>query len=77
MRPNCCKRHTSWAPSVVVAVGAASLAPAVGRRRRRRRRHRGIDDYPVPAITVDSATDLSVVGHAWLMSPPTSHTPVL
>ena len=30
-----------------------------------------VDDYPVPAITVDTATDVSVVSHAWLMSHPT------
>ena len=30
-----------------------------------------LDDYPVPTITVDTATDVSVVSHAWLMSHPT------
>ena len=29
-----------------------------------------VEDYPVPAITVDTATDVSVVSHAWLMSHP-------
>ena len=27
-----------------------------------------VEDYPVPAITVDTATDMSVVSQAWLMS---------
>ena len=27
-----------------------------------------VEDYPVPAITVDTATDVSVVSHPWLMS---------
>ena len=30
-----------------------------------------VEDYPVPAITVDTATDVSVVSQAWLMSHPT------
>ena len=30
-----------------------------------------VEDYPVPAVTVDTATDVSVVSHAWLMSHPT------
>ena len=30
-----------------------------------------VENYPVPAITVDTATDVSVVSHAWLMSHPT------
>ena len=30
-----------------------------------------VEDYPVPAITVDAATDVSVVYHAWLTSHPT------
>ena len=30
-----------------------------------------VEDYPVPAITVDAATDVAVVSHAWLMSHPT------
>ena len=30
-----------------------------------------VEDYPVPAITVDTATGVSVVSHAWLMSHPT------
>ena len=30
-----------------------------------------VEDYPVPAITVDTATDMCVVSHAWLMSHPT------
>ena len=30
-----------------------------------------VEDYPVPAITVDTATDVPVVSHAWLMSHPT------
>jgi len=30
-----------------------------------------VDNYPVPAITVDTATDISVVSQAWLMSHPT------
>ena len=30
-----------------------------------------VEDYPVPAITIDTATDVSVVSHAWLMSHPT------
>ena len=31
---------------------------------------RQVEDYPVPAITVDTATDVSVVSHAWLTSHP-------
>ena len=30
-----------------------------------------VEDYPVPAITVDTATDVSAVSHALLMSHPT------
>ena len=30
-----------------------------------------VEDYPVPAITVDTVTDVFVVSHAWLMSHPT------
>ena len=30
-----------------------------------------VEDYPVPVSTVDTATDVSVVSHAWLMSHPT------
>ena len=30
-----------------------------------------VEDYPVPAITIDTATDVSVLSHAWLMSHPT------
>ena len=30
-----------------------------------------VEDYPMPAITVDTATDASVVSHAWLKSHPT------
>ena len=30
-----------------------------------------VEDYPVPASTVDTATDVSVVSHAWLLSHPT------
>ena len=30
-----------------------------------------VEDYPGPAITVDTATDVSVVSHTWLISQPT------
>ena len=30
-----------------------------------------VDNHPVPAIAVDTATDISVVSQAWLMSHPT------
>ena len=30
-----------------------------------------VEDYPVPAITVDTANDVSVASHAWFMSHPT------
>ena len=33
-----------------------------------------VEDYPVPAITADTATDVSVVSHAWLKSHPTLHS---
>ena len=36
-----------------------------------------IEDYPVPAITVDTATDVSVVSHAWLKSHPTLHSVII
>ena len=36
-----------------------------------------VEDYPVPAITVDTATDVSVVSHAWLKLHPTLHCVII
>ena len=36
-----------------------------------------VEDYPVPAITVDTATDVSAVSHAWLMSHPTLRSVII
>ena len=36
-----------------------------------------VEDYPVPAITVDTATHVSVVSHAWLKSHPTLHSVII
>ena len=36
-----------------------------------------VKDYPVPAIPADTATDVSVVSHAWLKSHPTLHSVII
>ena len=67
VRPDNNKKTTAWHSS---RLACKSHPFSLCFSSRRVQMSGSVEDYPMPAITVDTATDVSVVSNAWLMSHP-------